>query len=80
MQMFKKFFKVISLPFKADADIAAYAVDHPKMGKVIKIVKNILTMFNIYIDLWSINELLKALGHGIKWFPDPAKIFCKCAA
>lgn len=77
--MFKKFFNVITLPFKADGDIDAYAVEHPKMGKVIKIAKGILTAINAYIDLWSINELLKALGYGIKWFPDIAKLFCKGA-
>ena len=76
--MFKKFFNVITLPFKPDGDIDAYKANHPKMGKLIKIIKGILTAINAYIDLWSINELLKAaLGHGIKWFPDITKLFCK---
>lgn len=75
--MFKKFFNVITLPFKSDGDIDAYKANHPKMGKLIKIIKGILIAINAYIDLWSINELLKALGHGIKWFPDITKLFCK---
>ena len=75
--MFKKFFNVITLPFKPDGDIDAYKANHPKMGKLIKIIKGILTAINAYIDLWSINELLKALGYGIKWFPDITKLFCK---
>ena len=75
--MFKKFFNVITLPFKPDGDIDAYKANHPKMGKLIKIIKGILTAINAYIDLWSINELLKVLGHGIKWFPDITKLFCK---
>ena len=77
--MVKKFFNVITLPFKPYGDIDAYKANHPKMGKLIKIIKGILTAINAYIDLWSINELLKALGHGIKWFPDITKLFCKGA-
>ena len=79
--MFKKFFKsiftFISMPFKSDADIKAYSVAHPKAGKVARIIKSIFTTINFYIDLWSINELLKMFGKGIKHFPDVAQIVGK---
>lgn len=78
--MFKKFFKFITMPFKSDADIVAYGKKHPKAAKVVKVIKGIFTAINAYIDLWSINELLKHFGHGIKKFPDLAKMIGKFAA
>ena len=79
--MFKKFFKsiftFISMPFKSDADIKAYSVAHPKAGKVVRIIKSIFTTINVYIDLYSLNELLKMFGKGIKHFPDVAQIVGK---
>ena len=75
--MFKKFFKFISMPFKSAADIADYSKSHPKAAKVAKFIKGIFTAANFYIDLWSINELLKMFGKGIKHFPDVAQIVSK---
>ena len=75
--MFKKFFKFIALPFKSDADIENYSAIHPKAGKVAKFIKGIFIAINVYVDLWSLNELLKIFGKGIKHFPDVAKIFGK---
>ena len=79
--MFKKFFKsivtFISMPFKSDADIKAYSVAHPKAGKVARIIKSIFTTINVYVDLYSLNELLKMFGKGIKHFPDVAQIVGK---
>lgn len=71
--MFKKFFKFITLPFKSDEDITNY----PKAGKVAKFIKGCFTVINCYIDLWSINELLKMFGKGIKHFPDVVQIVGK---
>lgn len=75
--MFKKFFKFITLPFKSDDDIANYSKLHPKAGKAAKFIKGCFTAINVYIDLWSLNELLKMFGKGIKHFPDVAKIATK---
>ena len=75
--MFKKFFKFIALPFKSDEDITNYSKIHPKTGKVAKFIKGCFTVINCYIDLWSINELLKMFGKGIKHFPDVAQIVGK---
>ena len=75
--MFKKFFKFISMPFKSDADIANYTKSHPKAGKAAKFIKGCFTVINCYIDLWSINELLKMFGKGIKHFPDVVQIVGK---
>ena len=75
--MFKKFFKFISMPFKSDADIADYSKTHPKAGKVAKFIKGCFTAINLYVDLWSLNELLKMLGKGIKHFPDITKAVAK---
>ena len=77
--MFKKFFEYASMPFKSNEDINTWGKDHPKAVKVVRKIKGILTAINAYIDLWSINELLKQLGHGIKYFPDIAKIIGKFA-
>ena len=75
--MFKKFFKFIALPFKSDADIENYSAIHPKAGKVAKFIKGIFTAINVYVDLWSLNELLKMFGKGIKHFPDITKAVAK---
>lgn len=75
--MFKKFFKFITLPFKSDADIENYSAIHPKAGKVAKFIKGIFTAINVYVDLWSLNELLKMFGKGIKHFPDVVQIVGK---
>ena len=79
--MFKKFFKsivtFISMPFKSDADIKAYSVAHPKAGKVARIIKSIFTTINVYVDLYSLNELLKMFGKGIKHFPDITRLVSK---
>ena len=75
--MFKKFFKFIALPFKSDADIENYSAIHPKAGKVAKFIKGIFTAINVYVDLWSLNELLKMFGKGIKHFPDVVQIVGK---
>ena len=72
--MFKKFFKFISMPFKSDADIKEYSKINPTAGKAAKFIKGCFTVINCYIDLWSINELLKMFGKGIKYFPDVVKI------
>ena len=72
--MFKKFFKFIALPFKSDDDIENYSAIHPKAGKVAKFIKGIFTAINVYVDLWSLNELLKIVGKGFKHFPDIVKI------
>lgn len=81
--MFKKFFKTVSeyivMPFKSELDINEWGKDHPKAVKVVKIIKGVITAINAYIDLWSINELLKAFGIGFKHFPDIVKIFTKGA-
>lgn len=75
--MFKKFFKFISMPFKSDADIVNYTKSHSKAGKAAKIIKGCFTVINAYIDLWSLNELLKMFGRGIKHFPDIVQIVGK---
>ena len=75
--MFKKFFKFISMSFKSDADIANYTKSHPRAGKAAKIIKGCFTVINCYIDLWSINELLKMFGKGLKHFPDVVQIVGK---
>ena len=75
--MFKKFFRFISMPFKSDADIKGYSKEHSKAGKAAKFIKGIFTAVNFYIDLWSINELLKMFGKGIKHFPDVVQIVGK---
>ena len=75
--MFKKFFKFIALPFKSDADIENYSAIHPKAGKAAKFIKGIFTAINVYVDLWSLNELLKMFGKGIKHFPDVVQIVGK---
>ena len=75
--MFKKFFKFINMLFKSDADIADYSKEHPKAGKAAKFIKGCFTVINCYIDLWSINELLKMFGKGIKHFPDIVQIVTK---
>ena len=75
--MFKKFFKFVALPFKSDADIANYSKVHPKAGKVAKFIKGCFTAINMYVDLWSLNELLKMFGKGIKHFPDVVQIVGK---
>ena len=75
--MFKKFFKFISMPFKSDVDIADYSKAHPKAGKAAKFIKGCFAVINCYIDLWSINELLKMFGKGIKHFPDIVQIVTK---
>ena len=72
--MFKKFFKFITLPFKSDEDITNYSKTHPKPANVVKFIKGIFTAINVYIDLWSLNELLKMVGKGFKHFPDIVKI------
>ena len=72
--MFKKFFKFISMPFKSDADIAEYSKNHPIAGKIVKVIKGIFSVINAYVDLWSLNELLKMVGKGFKHFPDIVKI------
>ena len=78
--MFKQFFKFIALPFKSDADIENYSKSHPKAANVAKFIKGIFTAVNFYIDLWSINELLKMFGKGIKHFPDVVQIVGKCTS
>lgn len=75
--MFRKFFRFISIPFKSDSDIKEYSKEHPKAGKAAKFIKGIFTAINFYIDLWSINELLKMFGKGIKHFPDVVQIVGK---
>ena len=75
--MFKKFFKFIALPFKSDADIANYSKSHPKAGKAAKFIKGCFTVINFYVDIYSLNELLKMFGKGIKHFPDIAAIAAK---
>lgn len=75
--MFKKFFKFISMPFKSDADIKNYTKTHPKAGKVAKVIKGCFTAINCYIDLWSLNELLKMFGKGFEHFPDIVKLVAK---
>ena len=75
--MFKKFFKFVSMPFKSDADIKDYCQSHPKAGKVAKFIKGIFTVINCYIDLYSLNELLKMFGKEIKHFPDIVQIVGK---
>ena len=75
--MFKKFFKFISMPFKSDVDIADYSKINPTAGKAAKIIKGCFTVINAYIDLWSLNELLKLFGRGIKHFPDIVQIVGK---
>ena len=75
--MFKKFFKFIGMPFKSDADIAEYSKEHPKAGKFAKVIKGCFTAINLYVDLWSLNELLKMFGKGIKHFPDVVQIVGK---
>ena len=75
--MFKKFFKFISMPFKSDVDIADYSKAHPKAGKAAKFIKGCFAVINCYIDLWSINELLKMFGKSIKHFPDIVQIVTK---
>ena len=75
--MFKKFFKFIGMPFKSDADIAEYSKEHPKAGKFAKVIKGCFTAINCYIDLWSLNELLKMFGKGFKHFPDIVKLVSK---
>ena len=75
--MFKKFFKFISMSFKSDVDIADYSKAHPKAGKAAKFIKGCFAVINCYIDLWSINELLKMFGKGIKHFPDIVQIVGK---
>lgn len=75
--MFKKFFKFIALPFKSDADIKAYCKQHPKAGKAAKFIKGCFTVINFYVDIYSLNELLKMFGKGIKHFPDIAAIAAK---
>lgn len=75
--MFKKFFKFISMPFKSDADIAEYSKNHPIAGKIVKVIKGIFSVINAYVDLWSLNELLKMFGKGIKHFPDITKVVAK---
>ena len=75
--MFKKFFKFISMPFKSDADIADYSKTHPTAGKAAKFIKGCFTVINCYIDLWSINELLKMFRKGFKHFPDIVKLVSK---
>ena len=75
--MFKKFFKFISMPFKSDADIKEYSKINPTAGKAAKFIKGCFTVINCYIDLWSINELLKMVGNGIKHFPDIVQIVTK---
>lgn len=75
--MFKKFFKFIALPFKSDADIENYSAIHPKAGKFAKVIKGCFTAINCYIDLWSLNELLKMFGKGFKHFPDIVKLVSK---
>lgn len=77
--MFKKFFKFVSMPFKSDADIKEYAKTNPKAAKFAKVIKSIFTAINFYMDLWSINELLKMFGKGFKHFPDVTKLFSKGA-
>ena len=75
--MFKKFFKFISMPFKSDADIKEYSKINPTAGKAAKFIKGCFTVINCYIDLWSINELLKMFGKGFKHFPDIVKLVSK---
>ena len=75
--MFKKFFKFIGMPFKSDADITEYSKEHPKAGKFAKVIKGCFTAINCYIDLWSLNELLKMFGKGFKYFPDIVKFVSK---
>lgn len=75
--MFKKFFKFVSMPFKSDADIKDYCQSHPKAGKVAKFIKGIFTVINCYVDLYSLNELLKMFGKGFKHFPDVVQIVGK---
>lgn len=75
--MFKKFFKFIALPFKSDADIENYSAIHPKAGKFVKVIKGCFTAINLYVDLWSLNEILKMFGKGIKHFPDVVQIVGK---
>lgn len=75
--MFKKFFKFIGMPFKSDTDIAEYSKEHPKAGKFAKVIKGCFTAINLYVDLWSLNELLKMFGKGIKHFPDVVQIVGK---
>lgn len=75
--MFKKFFKFISMPFKSDADIKEYSKTNPTAGKVAKVIKGCFTAINCYIDLWSLNELLKMFGKGFKHFPDIVKLVAK---
>ena len=75
--MFKKFFKFISMPFKSDADIKEYSKINPTAGKAAKFIKGCFTVINCYIDLWSINELLKMFGKSIKHFPDIVQIVTK---
>ena len=75
--MFKNFFKFVALPFKSDADIANYSKAHPKSGKMAKFIKGCFTAINLYVDLWSLNELLKMFGKGIKHFPDITKAVAK---
>ena len=75
--MFKKFFKFIGMPFKSDADITEYSKEHPKAGKFAKVIKGCFTAINCYIDLWSLNELLKMFGKGFKHFPDIVKLVSK---
>ena len=78
--MFKKFFKFIALPFKSDVDITNYSKTHPKAGKAAKFIKGCFTAINCYIDLWSINELLKMFGKGIKHFPDVVQMVAKLSS
>ena len=75
--MFKKFFKFVSMPFKSDADIKDYCQSHPKAGKVAKFIKGIFTVINFYVDMYSLNELLKMFGKEIKHFPDIVQIVGK---
>lgn len=75
--MFKKFFKFVSMPFKSDADIKGYCQSHPKAGKAAKFIKGIFTVINCYIDLYSLNELLKMFGKEIKHFPNIVQIVGK---
>ena len=75
--MFKKFFKFVSMPFKSDADIKGYCQSHPKAGKIVKAVKTVFTVINFYVDMYSLNELLKMFGKGIKHFPDISQIAAK---
>lgn len=73
--MFKKFFMYISMPFKSDADIKAFAEEHPKAAAIAKVAKVIFSLINFYVDAMSINKILNMFGKGIKNFPDITKIF-----